>query len=331
METAKTVTAYSLGHFLVDFACAFALFRFGAGTPDWPLAMLLYNALAFAGQMPLGLLADRLGNGRLFAAGGCLLVAAAYLFPGAPLLLAVTAGLGNALFHIGGGFDTLSLEGNRAGLLGVFVSPGALGLFWGTLGGRGGVLPAWIPPLALLAAAGMIFLLCARTRAGTVELDLSGAGRGAVAALFLVVCLRSYAGFLFAFPWRTGCWAWIFVVCVVLGKAAGGFLYDRLGGRTASILSLGLAAALFCRSGSPLCGCAAAALFNMTMPVTLRAAADRLPGLRGFSFGLLTFALFLGFLPAYLSLPGISAGWMYGALSLASLALLLPALGRERP
>lgn len=38
----------------------------------------------------------------------------------------------------------------------------------------------------------------------------------------------------------------------------------------------------------------------MTMPVTLWAVARILPGAKGFSFGLLTFALFLGFCPSYL-------------------------------
>lgn len=324
----RTAAVYAAGHFLVDLACAFALFRFVRGTADWPLAVLLYNFFAFAGQMPLGLLADRLGQGRLFAAAGCALTAAAYLLPSAPLCLAVTAGLGNALYHIGGGVDTLALSGNRAGLLGVFVSPGAFGLFLGTLLGKGSASPL-LPPLALLAAGAAVLLLCRRTEGRVLSIELDRLGAAVLAALFLVVCLRSYAGFLFAFPWKTGGWAWVFTACVVLGKTAGGFLYDRLGGPRTAVLSLGLAALLFLLSRTPLPGCLAVLLFNMTMPVTLRAAADLLPGARGFSFGLLTFALFLGFLPAYLALPGVSAGWVYAALTLLSLALLLPALRRR--
>ena len=68
-------------------------------------------------------------------------------------------------------------------------------------------------------------------------------------------------------------------------------------------------------------------LFNMTMPVTLWAAAKLLPGGRGFAFGMLTFALFLGFLPAYLGRPVLiqnEPGHALGAL--ASLALLAPGL-----
>ena len=327
MNSGRVTAVYAAGHFLVDLACAFAMIRFVRPTGAWAVAVLLYNFFAFAGQMPLGLLADRFGNGRAFAAAGCLLAAAAYLLPGAPTLLAVIAGIGNALYHIGGGYDVLRLS-DRAGLLGVFVSPGAFGLFLGLLLGRG-AFPAVVPPLLLLIAAAAVPLLCARTDGAGPVLDLSGDGMIALLALILVVCLRSFTGFLFSFPWKTGAWAWIFVLCVVLGKSAGGLLYDRFGGVRTSVVTLGGAAALFLLSGHPAAGCAAVLLFNMTMPVTLRAAADLLPKAKGFSFGLLTFALFLGFLPEYMGLSAIRAGWMYAVLSALSLALLL--LGLRKP
>ena len=329
MEAKRAAAVYAAGHFLVDFSCAFLLLRFVRPTASWQEAALLYNFFAFAGQMPLGLLADRLGHGRSFAAAGCVLAAGAYLLPGAPLALAVTAGLGNALYHIGGGHDTLARSDGRAGLLGLFVSPGALGLFLGFWLGRGAAAPAFLPPLLLLAAAGAVLRLCGKTEAAGFSLAPDRAGTLALLALFLVVCLRSYAGFLFAFPWKSGAWAVVFVLCVAAGKAAGGFLFDRFGGGRTSIASLGLAAGLFLLSDRPLCGCLAVLLFNMTMPVTLRAAADRLPGAKGFSFGLLTFALFLGFLPGFLGLPSLRTGGMYAALCAVSLVLLCPALGRE--
>ena len=40
-------------------------------------------------------------------------------------------------------------------------------------------------------------------------------------------------------------------------------------------------------------------LFNMTMPVTLTALYDRFPGYPAASFGLLTFALYIGVLPVF--------------------------------
>ena len=67
-------------------------------------------------------------------------------------------------------------------------------------------------------------------------------------------------------------------------------------------------------------------LFNMSMPVTLYLLAVNLPGLYGFSFGLLTFGLFLGFLPVYAGLVLPVSGRLLGmAGSLASLVLLTAA------
>ena len=68
----------------------------------------------------------------------------------------------------------------------------------------------------------------------------------------------------------------------------------------------------------------------MTMPVTLWAAARTLPGAKGFTFGLLTFALFLGFLPSFLGWPSLLTGpASYAGAALASLLLLWRPLRRE--
>ena len=113
-------------------------------------------------------------------------------------------------------------------------------------------------------------------------------------------------------------------------EAAGGFAVDRLGARKASAGSLGLAAALYLVSALPLPGTLAVFLFNMTMPVTLWAAARAVPGAKGFSFGLLTFALFLGALPSFLGWPSLLAGpGSYAAMAALSLVLLWFPLRKE--
>ena len=105
---------------------------------------------------------------------------------------------------------------------------------------------------------------------------------------------------------------------------------DRWGAKRASGWSLGLAAALYLLSAMPLPGILAVFLFNMTMPVTLWAAARVTPGAKGFSFGLLTFALFLGYLPSFLGWPNLLTGPVsYAAVALVSLALLWLPLRKE--
>ena len=298
---------YSFTHFLVDFACAFLMFRSIAQTPDWYLCVLLYNFCAFAMQMPLGILADKFNRNYLLAIIGCIFVGSAYGFPHIPIGAAVVAGLGNSLFHLGGGIDVLNISKEKSGALGMFVSPGAWGIYFGTIAGKGNSLFAIYILSALFVAAGMIYFVY-KTYKGTYpanesfSLDsvTSSQAHIAVICLFLVVCLRSYVGLTLDFPWKnTGYWGLAIVCAVVLGKTVGGFAADRFGVLKVTFFSLAIAAILFSFARTPLPGVAAIFLFNMTMPVTLWVMAKIFPGAKGFSFGMLTFALFLGFLPVY--------------------------------
>ena len=121
---------------------------------------MLYNFFAFAMQMPLGLLADALGRNRRFALVGALLVGLVCCLPAFGAAGAVILGLGNGLFHIGGGLDVLNLSGRKAAPLGVFVSPGAFGIYFGTLLGKSGLSPLPILSILLLACGGMLLFCC---------------------------------------------------------------------------------------------------------------------------------------------------------------------------
>ena len=333
--TRTQLIVYSLGHFWVDFSCALLMFSRLRDGPEWALCVLLYNFCAFALQMPLGLLADRLSRNSCVSALGCVLTALGWGAARLPVLAAAVAGVGNGCFHVGGGVDVLGMSEKKSAALGVFVSPGAFGIFLGTMLGKSGAVPGWLPVLGLLCFGALCVCLDLRKRgslgSGNAPVELSP-GKNALWALvccFLVVVLRSYVGMVLSFPWKTGAWAAAVVCAVVFGKAAGGFLGDAVGMKRAAAASLGLSALLFCFSGSPLVGVAAVFLFNMTMPATLWAAARLLPGGRGFAFGMLTFALFLGFLPSYLGWPVlIRSGPGYAIGALASLALLAAGLGK---
>ncbi|MDR0489807.1 MAG: hypothetical protein LBH28_00980 [Oscillospiraceae bacterium] len=333
----QMVILYSAAHFLVDFACAFLMFRYIAETPDWYFCILLYNFFAFAMQMPLGILVDKLNRNHLFAAFGCILVGVAYGLCRSPYAAVAVVGAGNALFHLGGGVDVLNISGEKSGALGLFVSPGAFGVYFGTMLGKNAI-SAGIPiPAALFVAAALI-IFARRMRVGVfpgnAEFSLDASTQPIIAAvcLFLVVCLRSYTGLAIQFPWKgIGYWGIALVSAVVLGKAAGGFLADKFGKYKISCLSLGFAAFLFLIPQIPVAGVFSMLLFNMTMPITLWAMARIFPGAKGFSFGLLTFGLFLGFLPVYLGAsvpPGVS--WLFAPSAALSLALLLFGLRKTR-
>jgi FSR family fosmidomycin resistance protein-like MFS transporter len=335
----QMVSVYSIAHFLVDFACAFLMFHSVTGTPDGYLCVLLYNFCAFAMQMPLGIIADKLNRNYLFAVIGCALVGLAYGLAFIPVAAVLVVGIGNAMFHIGGGIDVLNMSEKKLGALGIFVSPGAFGIYYGTVFGKGNGFPAIIIPLTLIITAGLIFILHKAQR-GTYPknaiFSLDGVNsRGifiTVACLFLVVCLRSFVGLSLSFPWKsTGYWGTVVVCAVVFGKTIGGFAADRFGLSKTSLFSLGIAALLFLLPQIPIAGVTAILLFNMTMPITLWAVAKIFPNAKGFSFGLLTFGLFLGFLPVYLGITvSLSVSWIFTLIAAVSLVFLTIGLRREK-
>lgn len=150
------------------------------------------------------------------------------------------------------------------------------------------------------------------------------------ATLFAVVILRSWVGLGTALPWKTGALALLAALAAAGGKALGGICGDRVSPSRTAAVSLTLAAGLFFLAQTPWAGLLALLGFNMTMPLTLQALAERLPSHRGFAFGLLTFALFLGFLPVYFGAPPLTPA-AAAVLSAASLALLWPAVRGGRP
>lgn len=307
----RSAAIYAAGHFLVDFSCAYIMF---SRLPD-PVWFLVYNFLAFAIQFPTGILADKLGNNRLFAVTGIVLVLAGF-FPFPVIAGVVLIGLGNAAYHIGGGREAL-LKTDKLSALGIFVSPGALGIWLGShLSGVNGV--GYLLPVLLLGLMGLVISFCDGNKI------LSRPGKPFPVTLLLmgmVVLIRSFVGISMVTPWKIGPYVFAAAVGAALGKAIGGILSDRFGLRKCGFFSLLAASLLFCFTESPLAGILGVVLFNMTMPITLRRAADAIPGAEGAAFGLLTLGLFAGFLPGSF---GITVSPYAGALlSFISAVLLL--------
>ena len=335
----KKIITYAIAHMIVDFACAFLLFRFLSGSKWWYTSILLYNFCAFAVQMPLGLIADRINKNSLFAILGCGLVAISYGITPIPLLCGVIAGLGNAFFHIGGGIEVLNISDKKCTPLGIFVSPGAFGIYAGTILGKLNIQEntfitiSIITVLTLIIAGSLIFVITFMPHHTLKSQNLpihfpSLTSKDILMAtlfLFLVVCLRSYVGMILNFPWKgQGNNGFFLVIGVVFGKAMGGIFADKIGAVKTTAISLFICSTLFLLFNYPIAGIIALFLFNMTMPITLWAMSQIFKGCKGFSFGLLTFGLFLGFLPKYFNISNLfTTGIGFSFAALISLILLV--------
>jgi len=335
----RIVTTYSIIHLLVDFSCITILTGIVlpavADKNELVLCMLLYNAFAFAFQMPIGLLGDFINKNALLSAFGCILVAASCFVPNI-IIICIVAGVGNACFHVGGGIDVLNISDQKAALPGIFVAPGAMGVFLGVLVVNKGFNKFYLISILMLVCAIVLGNLFSAVKnkyniqniRPVIDFKISGKTLAMAACLVATVFLRSYMGSVLKYGFKADVTlATLFVVCIVLGKAFGGIIGDRFGWLKTSAITLFTAAILFAFSfKSTAAAMAAILLFNMTMPITLTALANSLKIGKGFAFGLTTFALFLGMIPVAFGLKSIFFN-VFGLLGITVISAIVLSLG----
>jgi MFS transporter, FSR family, fosmidomycin resistance protein len=302
----SNLSVYSVAHALVDAACAatlFAIVALGRGDSQTLFQLIIiYDIIAFSTQPVFGLLVDKFKVPAQATAVGMLLVAASTLLTSVPLLAAVTAGIGNAIFHVGGGVTILNLAPGKASLPGIYVAPGALGLTLGIMLGKSGNFIAW-PFLAALSAAAVLVWLLPRPEFPALR-PLTGNLRwfeAVILLLLLSVTIRSLVGQSLIMPWKSDPTLLIVLtIAVVLGKSLGGILGDRFGWTAVAVTGLALSAPLLAFFASvPVVAIAGIFLFNLSMPIMLVGLTGMLPGKTGFAFGLTTLALIVGAFPTF--------------------------------
>ena len=324
---------YGTMHALVDAICAGVVFSILKNqivdTQTFFILVILYNVIAFGLQFIFGLISDYFKSPRLVALIGVVLTAvSAFMFMIFPIIAIIFIGIGNALFHVGGGSISLNLTPNKASAPGIYVAPGALGLLVGTLLGKSGQFIAWPFVLGLIILGILMFVIKKpeinyerkinkKNKLNYFELILF--------LVFLSVTIRSLVGMILVFPWKVDINLLIILtIAVVLGKALGGILADKFGWIKVAVGALILSIPfLIFGANIPVLAIIGMFLFNITMPITLVAISNILPGRPGFAFGLTCLALIIGALPSFFSIKQtLSNDWfIFSVISISAISL----------
>lgn len=330
MKDKIMLTIYSLVHCIVDLSCAAYLSSIIVTSFD-PISVsrfiLLYNCLAFITQWPLGVLFNNKNKNAYVSMFGCILILLGYIFGKITLLPVILIGLGNAFFHIGGGIDILNISNKKASKIGIYVAPGALGLFIGTSINKL-KYPIWIVIVLLIISIIALYLLGKNTTTKVKQkeisvLDLKLNKQIVVYFILVAICIRGLLGFVLNYSWKSDfSLALILVIMVVLGKMIGGILADKFGLGKVGVVSLFLSAILFIFSfDSIVIAMISVFLFNMTMPLTLILLSNYLNHY-GLAFGLNTTALLFGALLTFDPIPDVFFSRV-GLFSLVFISLIL--------
>ena len=306
----KIVLIYSTIHFIVDLASAILVTNFISqkigGNISFFIGIIVYNFFAFAMQLPVGIIADKVNKNAICSAIGCLLVAIAFGLSNFGIVACTIAGIGNAMFHVGGGIDVLNISDKKATLSGIFVSTGAMGIFLGSKSSSIGFNKYYIIVVTLLLSAILLLWLYNQIKEKVrnekvIIPKINSNEMIAIICLIITVCIRGYVGLILSFEWKSNFILAVISICaVVFGKMLGGIIGDRIGFTKISLISLIVSAICFIFAfNNSILGILAILFFNMTMPITLTALSNILFNNKGMAFGLLTLALFIGAMPVF--------------------------------
>ncbi len=315
----RFISICSILHFLVDGLCVCSLYLLSShlSMPHLIAIFLTYNILAFLSQPLTGILADRSHHRHWLLLSSVLFLTIAVLLTSivintdmfrstaGMLAVATTLGIGNSLFHVWGGKQTVLKTANDIRALGVFVSTGAFGLSVGM------VFCSWALLFTLLlsiCALSLVYLQIEKPTQTEEEVTVTERDSKhsftlpfiwfSMIALMLIVMLRSMIGEVFSSGIvKSPAIVLLLGAVAMAGKMAGGWMCKYMGIIPAMIVvAIVVVVCLIWRD------CAEAILFvgiftiNLTMPVTLYLANILLRGKEGLAFGLLAAALIPGYL-----------------------------------
>jgi len=303
------VSTYTICHFIVDFLCALFIVNLLVNlnnTHNYWIAILLYNFFAFAFQVPLGIVIDKLKIKNYIGISGITLISLVFLLCFENIILnAIILGLGNALFHLEGGINIYQISDKKYALNGIFVSSGALGIF---LGMNLRLTIMWLPFFLIILAIILLFVVSEFIQENYKVKKNNKYNKKYIALIVLLIgisiIVRSIVGTVLVYSWKiTFTQGLIFSIGIVLGKFLGGILADEFGINKIINISFVLSGiALLLGYNYSFFGYLGILIFNLPMAITLNMLENILENKIGLAVGLNTMFLFIGFLLKYVDI-----------------------------
>ena len=326
------ISIYSICHFIVDFVSAIFILgklSYIANTNiEFIISVIIYNFFAFAFQAPLGYVLDKIKNYKYVGIIGMSLIGLCYLTDfNNSFILAIIVGIGNALFHLEGGVNIYALSNRKAFLNGLFVAPGALGIFLGT-SFHTELIVTYLPLILIIFSIVLLFLI--QKKEINKELEKSKKGNFSnstiaviVALIGLSIIIRSIGGSAIIYTWKSRfVLGLIYTLSIVIGKAFGGLLADKFGFLKVVLLSLACSAiCLILGYNIHIFAYIGILLFNIPMSITLTILENTLTKRIACAVGLNTMFLFIGYLICFIDVTINNNFVLIGSVLLAMLSI----------
>ncbi|GAB3986857.1 hypothetical protein GCM10028807_05160 [Spirosoma daeguense] len=244
------VLTLGIGHGFSDAAAGYLIGSLSHSSDSLQLGMavLLYNALAFGGQLPVGIWLDRTSKYKQWSILSVLgmVTALGLLLCHYVWAAVVLAGVSSAIFHVAGGAVTLLSFPQQTRFVGVFSAFGVVGL---ALGGWSGTMQ--LSEASYLLMSGLLFIgLLLRNATfpnGRVQITSTEKPQldhhdYVMILLLTAIALRSAVWNIIQLLYAEQ-YDWLLYVALaaMAGKLLGGWLTDRISWRIYSLIALAIA------------------------------------------------------------------------------------------
>ena len=313
----KQISCFTICHLFVDTSCHFIVNRLFLNNNvfDILLVTILYNMLAFAFELPIGILSDRFNKTFDFSligiflifVGGILNIFYKYISIEFIILL---IGLGNAFFHVGGGRFSLIVGDNKSTDIGIFSGSGAIGVFLGGLFSKSDII---ILPMILMLISFLYLYLIKKDSVLYLYFENKNLKHSNQKNKYDLIAIGLISYFIFSFISiyiqneyndsikifdNNNLLLFVFAFSTCISKMCGGIIYDNLKIKNFSIfLSLFMISLIFISKYKFLYYVVMSLIINISVPINTFNIYSSLKNYPGLAFSLTKFIIFLSTMP----------------------------------